>query len=49
MTREIRQKNPTKGLLSHAMKARAGLSLAILTTVEVEVELQVWSICQQIL
>ena len=31
------------------MKARAGVSLAIVTTVEVEVELQVWSICQQIL
>ena len=32
------------------MKARAGVSLAIVTTVEVEVEvkLQVWSICQQI-
>ena len=33
------------------MKARAGVSLTIVTTVEVEVkvELQVWSICQQIL
>ena len=30
------------------MKARAGLILAIVTTVEVKVELQLWSICQQI-
>ena len=31
------------------MKARAGLNLAIVTQVEVEVQLQLWSICQQIL
>ena len=31
------------------MAARARLSLPIVTTVEVKVELQLWSICQQIL
>ena len=31
------------------MKARSGLNLAIVITFEVEDELQLWSICQQIL
>ena len=47
MTREIRQ--IAIFFKSYKMKARAGLSLPILTTVEVEIELHLWSVCQQIL